>query len=124
MVLGIADDFDTSSVGQYLIALGNSVARVVSAFGLNVRMEFADKPTDIRLVENDDRIDVGQGCDNLGALFGGHQRTSLALQLPHAGIGVHAHDQPSPQRLGTMKVTHVTNVNQVKATVGQHDLLA
>ena len=61
MVLRIAHDLDASSVGQNFIAFGNRVARVVGALGLNVGTKFADEATDIRLIENNDGIDVSAG---------------------------------------------------------------
>ena len=124
MVLGISHDLDASAVSQHIIAFRNSVTRVVRTLGLNVGMQFADKAADIRLLEDNDGIDVGQSRNDLGALFGWHERTSLTLELPDAGIGVHGHDQPSTQRFCAAKIAHVPNMQQVEATVGQHDLLA
>ena len=61
MVFRIAHDLDASAVGQNFVALGNGLARVVGALGLNVGTKLADEATDIRLIEDNDGIDVGAG---------------------------------------------------------------
>src|SRR5271166_3153654 len=95
MVLGIADNLDAPAVAEHFIAFGHGLAGVVGALGLNVGAKFADERTDVRLIEDDDRIHISHSSDDLGAFVRRHQRPSLAFELAYAGIGVHRHHQSS-----------------------------
>src|SRR5262249_28669476 len=124
MVFMIADDLHAASVGQYGVALGNVFACVICTLGLNVRAVLVDESANVWFIEDHDCIHVCQGCNNLGTILGRHQGTSLALQLPHAGIGIHGDNQFAAQGLGSVEIAHMPNVQQVETAVGQHDLLA
>ena len=47
MILRITDDLDASPVGEYLVAFGYCVGRIVGALDLNVRMKLAYQSADV-----------------------------------------------------------------------------
>ena len=86
-------------------------------------MDLADQSPYVRLIEDDDGVDVGQCGYDFGAFIRGHKRTSVAFDLPDAGIGVEGDNQLSAQRFGAAEIAHVSDVQQVETAVGQDDLL-
>ena len=47
-------------------------------------------------------------------------RPARALQSLHGRVGVYGHDQGIPHRPGQVEVLHVTSVEDVETTVGEH----
>jgi hypothetical protein len=124
MVFGITHNFHSSPAGQHFIALGNGPDGVVCAFGVNVRANFLDERAYIQLGKDHNRVYVGQRSQNFGALLCRHQRTALAFQSAHRGVGVYGHDQSPTQPLGSLQVAHVSNVEQIETAIGECDGIA
>ncbi len=124
MILGIADDFDATTISPNFLALGNVVARIVRALGLHVGMELGNQSAHIRLVENYDSIDIGEGCENFRAFAGRHGRPAFALKATHTVIGVDGDNKLATQRPRAAQIPDVPDMQQIEAAVGQDDLLA
>jgi len=91
-MFGISHDGDAPAVREHFVALGDSFHGVISSLGVNVGPNFVDEAADIGLREDHYSVYVGEGGDDFSALFGGNQRTPLALQGTHRLIRVHRHD--------------------------------
>src|ERR1700674_3438037 len=102
VVLGIADDFDATAVGQYLIALRHILAGVVSSLHLDVRLDLANQGANIGLIEDHDGVDAFESGDDFSALQLRHGRTSGAfVEAVHALVRVDGDDESSAQSLGS-----------------------
>ena len=60
VILGIADDDDSTSAGFDLVALRNALHRVVRSLGMKIGTNFANDGAHILFRENDDRVHVRQ----------------------------------------------------------------
>jgi len=120
----VPDNFYAAAALDDGVALGNGVAGVVSAFGVNVGANFANDGANVRLGKDDDGVDVGNGRDDFCTFVFRHDRTSLAFQGAHGLIRVDGDDKPAAQRLGSAQITHVPDMQQVEGAIGQDDPFA
>src|SRR5579884_1811587 len=124
MILRVTDNYHPAAAFLDHIALGNSLRRVVRAFGVNVRPDFSDQRADIGFIENDDRINIRQRRKDFCSLLCRHDRTPGPLQRTHARIAIHCHNHAAPQSFGRMEIPHVPDMQQVKTSVRQNDFFA
>src|SRR4029077_10784196 len=89
VILGITHDDDPASTGFDLVALGDGLHRVVGAFGMKIRTDFADDRAHILFRKDYDGVHIRQRRQNLRALFGRNYWPPFALQCAHGSIGVH-----------------------------------
>ncbi len=123
MILGIANDLNSATVCEYVIALRDVLASVIGALRLHVRTNLANQRPHIGLVKDHDRVNVGECRNNLRSLLLGHERTPFAFDLAHAGIGIHRDNQFPAERLRPAQIANVPDVQQIEAAIGQHNLL-
>jgi hypothetical protein len=124
MVFGIADDRNASAAGEDYVPLGHSLCRIVRALGMNVRADQADQFANVGCIEDDHRIYIGKRGQNFRAFVLGDMRASAPFQLAHARVRVHGHHQLASQLLRSLQVAHMANMEYVKTSVGESDLLA
>jgi len=124
MVFRVADNGNASAAGNHYLALRDAFFGVVGAFGVYVRANQPDKFADIQRIKNGYGVHVLQGSQHFSALLLGNARTSLALELAHAGIRVDGHNQLPTKVLGRVKIANMAHVQQVKTSVGEDDLLS
>lgn len=124
VVLGVAYDGDTASVGANEIAFGDAGFGVVGALGLDFGMNLADECAGIGFAEDDDCVDIGERGDDFSALVLGHERTVIAFDSANGGIGVDGDDESASERFGSVQVADVSDVQQIEASIGENDLLA
>jgi hypothetical protein len=124
MVFGIADDFDAPAAFDDGVALRNTLRRVVGAFGVNVRADFADQSAYVGLGKNDDSVDIGQRRHNLGALIGGHERAAIALEFADGIVGVDGDDKFSAELFRGAQITYVADVKKIEAAVAEGNFFA
>jgi len=124
VILGIAHDDDAASTGFDLIALGDSLHRVVGTLGMKIRTYFANDRAHIPLRKNYDGVHVRQRRENFGAFFGRHYWPPFALQRAHGRICIHRNNQFAAELPRGMQVTYVANMQHIKNTVSQRDAIA
>lgn len=121
MIFGIAHNLHPATAGDHQIAFGHALRRVISSLGVNIRPQKLDHLTDIWLIENCDRVNVFQSCQNLGAFVVGNVRTPQALQRAGARVRVHRDNHSSSELFGRTQVANVPDMKQVEAAVGKDD---
>jgi len=124
MILGIAHDDNQSAARLDLIALGNARDRVIGAFGMKIGMDFANEGAHVFFVKNDDRVNVLQRRQNLGALGGRHHGPPFTLQGAHGGIGVDRDNQFAAKFASGAQIAYMADMKQVEAAVGESDAFA
>src|SRR5262249_36541788 len=110
--------------GAHRRGLGHRVRGVVRPLGMDIRPQPRDEPVGRVLVEDEDMIDVAQGGEDLGALLGGHHRSSGALETRHRGVAVDADEEHVAESACGVQVPQVTDVQEIEAAVGEDDTLA
>src|SRR5579859_3922181 len=91
---------------------------------MNVRTQETDKAGHIGRIEDDYRVNICQGCQDLRALAFRHTRTALALECAGAGIRINGHNQLAAELLGCPQIADMAYMKKVKTAIGQDDLLA
>lgn len=124
MVLGIADNHDTTSAGFDFVALRDAFGSVVGALGLEIRADFADDGADVFLGKDDNSIDVGEGGENFRAFGFRHDRTAFAFQCANRGVGIHSDDEFTSKGACGAEVADVADVEDVEAAVGESDAIS
>ena len=124
MFLRVADDGDANAETVGDGTFWNSFRSVVRALGVNVGAQLLEQFLDVGLVEENHEIDIAQGGNEFQAGVFVQNGTAGAFQAENAGIGIDGDDQDVTLFPGAGKITHVANVQRVKATVGKDDALA
>src|ERR1700687_2382629 len=124
MILWIAHDRHLSAKGSYHITLRNRLFGVVSALGMNVRLEGEQEFRDCWSTKNRDEIDSGQGRHDFGALVLRQEWAACSLQPARLLIRIDCDDQHVPQSPGCFQIADVPGVQNVEAPVGENDPLA
>ena len=124
MILRVANDHDSPSAGFDLIALGNTLHRVVGPFGMKIRTDFANNSAHILFRKNDDGIYIRQRRENLRAFFGRHHRSPFTLQCAYGSIRIHRDNQLAAQFPRRVQVANMPNVQHIEASVRQRNAIA
>ena len=124
VVLGVSHDRHPAATRTHDFGLGNAFGGVVGPLGLHVGANFADEGAHIAFGEDYDGVDVGQGSENLGALFGRHQGATFTLQHADGLVRIDGHDQSAAEFLGRTQVAHMAHVQEIEATVREDDTIA
>ena len=102
----------------------NFVRLVRAPFDQHIRSQRPQQIVRRVFVENEDVVHRRHRREHGGAIAFGDDRSRRSFQTLHASIAVHRDDQDISHRFGLFQVRHVTDVQQVEATVGQHNPLA
>ena len=124
MVFGIAHDRNLSATGNHHVPLWYVFRRVISAFGVNVRTDQANQVPYVWSVKYNHCVHVSEGSQNLGALVVGNTGPAIAFQGAYARVRINGHKKFPAQLLGRAQITHMPNMQQIKAAVGKHNLVA
>ena len=124
MSLGIPHDDHSASAGFDLVALGDALHRVIRAFGMKVRTDFANNRAHVLFWKNYDGVNVRQRRKNFRAFFGRHYWPPFALQRAHGSICVHRNNQFAAKFPSGAQVTYVPNMQEIENTVSQRDAIA
>ncbi len=119
MILGIADDRHAPATCFHFVALGNVLGGVVGALGLEVRPDFSDDCAHIVLGENHNCVHVGEGREDFRTLLSRHKWTPCSLKSAHGVIGVDRHHEFPAQFTRGVQVPHMSNMEQIEASVGE-----
>ncbi len=76
------------------------------------------------LIENGNVVDTIQGGKNFGALTLGDDGARGAFERPHRTVAVQAYHQDIAQFPRFLEASHMTDVQQIIAAVGEDDLFA
>ena len=87
-------------------------------------MNLADDGAHVVLAEDHHGVDVGKSSEDFRALFGGHQGTAFTFQRTHRFIRVQRNYQATTEFLGRVEITHVADVQQIEASVGEGNAVA
>jgi hypothetical protein len=121
VILGIADNRDTSAVFRDRIALGDGVGGVVGAFGLDVGADLANDGADVEFVENNHGVDIGERGYDLSSLFSGHDGTARSLERPDRFIGIDRDYEFPAKSFGSAQIADMTDMQQIEVAVGQRN---
>src|SRR6267378_2885831 len=124
VILGIAHDDHVASTGFDLIALGDALHRVIRAFGMKVRTDFANNRAHVLFWKYYDGVHIRQRRKNFRAFFGRHHWPAFALQRAHGSICVHRNNQFAAKFPSGAQVAYVANMQHVENTVSQRDAIA
>ena len=124
VILWITHDDDAASTGFDYIVLGDALCRVVGAFGMKIRMDFANDGAHVFFWEYYDGVHIRQRRQNFRAFIGGHYGPPFALQRADGSIAVDRDNQLAAELPGGMQVAHMADVQQIEAAVGQRDTVA
>src|SRR5260370_6049535 len=126
VIFWIANNFHASAAFNDHVAFRDSFRSVIRALGVDIGTNLADQRTHIRLRKNYHRIHIAERCQKFSSLCFRSMRTAFALQSPRGRIGVQANNNSGAacQFLGGVQITHMTNVQQIEATVSEHNAIA
>src|SRR5882724_1487489 len=124
MILWIANDRHSSAKGSYHITLWNRLFGVVSALGMNIRLDGEQQFRNGWFIKNRDEIDGFQRRHDFGALVLRQEGAAFSLQSACLLIRINCNNQDVPQSLGCFQVADMPGVQDVEAPVGKNDPLA
>jgi hypothetical protein len=101
--------------------LRQAVDRVVAALDVDVGADQVDQPHRGVLLEHHDVVDRAQRRQHRRAVPGRVDRAVGPLEAPYGLVGVEPDDQDVTERARLAQVLHMTTVDDVEATVGEHD---
>ena len=121
MILGIAYDRHVPATRFHFVALGDVLGAIVRTFGVEVGADFSDDGAHIVLGEDHNCVHVGEGREYFRALLGWHKRTPCAFESAHGIVGVYRHHEFSAQFTRGVQVAHMSNMQQIEASVGERN---
>lgn len=124
MVFGIAYNGNSPAAGNHNIALRHALRRIVSAFGMNVRPQQANKIGHIRRVKNGDCVNIAQRRQKLSAFLARDARPAFPFESARTRIRIHGHDQPAAQFFRGAQIPDMPDVKKIKTSIGQNDLFS
>src|SRR5690242_15714680 len=101
--------------------LGQLAVGVVGALGPDVRTQALEHRRGRVLVEDHHAVDAAQRPQDGGAVLLAHDRAAGALERPHRGVGVEAHDEDVAQRARRLESADVSGVQEVEAAARGDD---
>ena len=124
MVFGIANNLNATTAGDHDIALRNAFRGVVGAFGMYIGPQQADQLLYIRGIENSHRVHIFQRCQNFSPFLFRDTRTAFPFELAHAGIRIDRDNQLSAKIFCRAKIADMSDMQQIKAAIGEDNLIA
>jgi hypothetical protein len=124
VILGIACYSNLTTVGPDEFALRHRVFSIVGAFGVNCRPKYIEHAPDIRLVEHYDMIHASKRGDKscaFGFVENGAVQTFDCADRP---VTVDRHDESIAELSGTFEVSHMPDMQDIEASVGENDGLS
>ena len=121
VVLGISDDLDSASALGDDVALRHAIGRVVGTFCLDIGAQLSNQGANVFFAEDDDGVHVGEGGQDLGAFFGGHDGTSFAFERTNGVVGIDGNDEASAKIFGSVEITDMAYVQEIKTSIGECD---
>ena len=119
MLFGIADDGYSNAEHFRELAFGHCVGGVISAFGVDVWLKFAEQRIYIEFVEDDDVIHGAKRSDERGTRTFGEDGPAVALQFPCAGIGVDSDYEEIAFGARGFQIADVAHMQKVENTIGK-----
>src|SRR5271156_1256387 len=123
VILWITDNHDSPSTGFDLVALGDTLHRVVGALGVKVRTDFANNCAHVLFRKNNDSVHVGQRRQYFRAFFCRHDGTPLALQRAHRSIAVDCDNQFATKFPSSVQIAYMADMQHIETPVSQRDAI-
>src|SRR5262249_35867984 len=112
------------SVAFHDLSFRNRFGCVVSAFGVNVRLQLREKRGRGIFLEENGGVDTGERRDDLDPLGLWHDPAGAPLRPPD-GVGeIDPDSEPVSLPAGRLEIANVARVKQVEGAVGENDLLS
>ena len=126
MLLRIANDYHFPAALRHNISLRNSFHFVICALGMKIRSQLSDERADIVFRENHHCIHRTQCGHHFSPLFLRNSRTSRTFYIARRLVRINGYNQPRIEYdlLCRGEITHMADVQQIKASVGQNDFVA
>ena len=86
---------------------------------MNVRLQQAQQSLHGRIIEQNDVVDTTQGCDELGTIRSGEDRTPRPFESGHRSIVVHRDNETVRHFCRALQVPDMADVQQIEAAVGE-----
>ena len=124
VILAIARYSNLTTIGPNALALGYRLLGIIRAFGMNSRPKYIEHAPDIRLIEHHDMIYASKRRDKSCAFAFIEDGTIRAFDCADRTVTVDRHDKSIAQLTGAFEISHMANVQNVKAAIGENDGLA
>lgn len=118
------DQHDRAARGLHDLIANYLLAGVVAALYQHARLDPGDQVDRRVLLEDDDEIDGFQRRQHLGARTLVLDRAIGALQPPHRGVAVEAHDQPIAGCARRRQHLDVAGMQDIETAIGEADALS
>jgi len=112
---------DSSAAPFDDVASDDRVNSPVGAFREDIGLQSLDQIVRCGFVEDHHAVHACQRFEDLRALGLGGNGTSATLDLPDGTVRVQTDDQSIAQRPRLLKVSEMTDVQEVEYAVGEHD---
>jgi hypothetical protein len=117
----VIEDSHPPAERMHQVALGQRLGGVVTALYIHVRFHRLYQPMRREFGEAHNQVHTGQCGQDGGPVCFRIHRTIGAFERPHGRVGVDSDDQQVTELPGLLQVTHVTEMKDIEATVGQHE---
>lgn len=124
MVLGISCNSDLATVCLHLFTLRYSRFRVIRALGMDCRMKDLEDARHVWLIKYHNMIHTPQRRDKRHAFSFVENRPPVSFERPYRTIAIDCDHKGISERARPFKVSHMADVKDIEASVGQHCLLA
>jgi hypothetical protein len=122
MILRIACDPHFAAVTKNRIALGDGLLRIIGAFGMYCRAKYVQHMRNAGFIEEHHIIYAAKRRNQRRAFILIKNRPALIFDQAHGLIAVDGDHEDISQSPGVLEVPQVSNVENVKATVGENNL--
>src|SRR5579859_802794 len=123
VLFGVPHDAHRSTQTFHYIELRDGLLRIISALAMYVGAEVLEDARRGRVIENQNVVRGFQRRDELRARLSRKQRPPFTLQLSHRPVAVHSHHQDVALFFRPLKIANVSDVQQIKTTVGKNNPL-
>src|SRR5207249_3273549 len=127
MAFQIGNETDSTAIGQHGWRFGQAAGiesfamrtSIVTALDVDGRAQQVNEIVGSAFGKDGHIINAGQGRENFSAFHFWDQRSTCSFELAHTLVTIEAKDQKIPQAARVLQIAHMTQVEQVKAAVGE-----
>src|SRR4029079_11374820 len=94
---------------------------IIRAFGMNGRPKYIEHAPDIRLIEHHDMIHASKRRHKSCAFAFIEDRTIRSFDCADGLVTVDRHDKSVAQLPGAFEISHMADMQNVKAAIGEND---
>ena len=116
-----ADNGHGAAITADNIPFWDRLQRVIRPFAVKIRGDGQQDTIDPVFVKQGHIIDTGQGGNDQNPSLFIDQGARLAFQIFQGAVRIQGHHQDIALGLGLLKITDVTDMNQIKAAISQNN---